>query len=177
MYALFFIGCKDTKKITTFAFMKVIRQIGIFLVAALLACSCGVSKVKDIALTSVGIQYIVPTSARSMDAKLLLGIDNPSIGFAVQEVTGTIRYNDKEIAHFVTGPLQLEAKSSQTYDFPCTITLAEGASLLDVLIIASKGNLKGLKADVDVQAALKKHGVLRAPFRFRDLDLHELSQR
>ena len=156
--------------------MKVIRHIGIFLVAALLACSCGVSKVKDISLSSVGIQYIVPTSTRSMDAKLLLGIDNPSISFAVQEVTGTVRYKDKELAHFVTGSLQLEAKSSQVYEFPCTITLAEGASLLDVLIIASKGNLKGLKADVDVQAALKKNGVLRAPFRFRDLDLEELSQ-
>ena len=53
--------------------MKAWKHIGIFLVAALFACSCGVSKVKDITLTSVGIQYIVPTSARSMDAKLALG--------------------------------------------------------------------------------------------------------
>ncbi|MBR0286165.1 MAG: hypothetical protein IJQ96_03975 [Bacteroidales bacterium] len=156
--------------------MKAWKHIGIFLVVALVACSCDVSKVKDISLTSVGIKYIVPTSARSMDAKLELGIDNPSIAFAVQEVSGTVRYNEKELAHFVTGPVELVGKSSQMYDLPCTITLAEGASLLDVLIVASKGNLKGLKADVDVQAALKKHGVVRAPFRFRDLDLHELSQ-
>lgn len=111
-----------------------------------------------------------------MDAKLELGINNPAMGFAVQEVTGTVRYNEKELAHFMTGPLQLEGKSEQVYELPCTVTLAEGASLLDILIVASKGNLKGLKADVDVQAALKKNGVLRAPFRFRDLDLHELSQ-
>ena len=156
--------------------MKAWKHIGIFLVAALFACSCGVSKVKDITLTSVGIQYIVPTSARSMDAKLELGINNPAMGFAVQEVTGTVRYNEKELAHFMTGPLQLEGKIEQVYELPCTVVLAEGASLLDILIVASKGNLKGLKADVDVQAALKKNGVLRAPFRFRDLDLQELSQ-
>ncbi|MBE6252635.1 MAG: hypothetical protein E7109_03875 [Bacteroidales bacterium] len=157
--------------------MKAFRHIGIFLVAALALCSCGVSKVRDMSLTSVGIMYIVPTSARSMDAKLELGINNPAMAFAVQEVTGTVRYNDKELAHFMTGPMQLEGKTEQVYELPCTITLAEGASLLDILIVASKGNLKGLKADVDIYAALKKNGVLRAPFRFRDLDLHELSQR
>ncbi len=157
--------------------MKAFRHIGIFLVAALALCSCGVSKVRDMSLTSVGIMYIVPTSARSMDAKLELGINNPAMAFAVQEVTGTVRYNDKELAHFMTGPMQLEGKTEQVYELPCTITLAEGASLLDILIVASKGNLKGLKADVDIHAALKKNGVLRAPFRFRDLDLHELSQR
>ena len=108
--------------------MKAWKHIGIFLVAALVACSCGVSKVKDISLTSVGIQYIVPTSARSMDAKLELGINNPAMGFAVQEVTGTVRYNEKELAHFMTGPLQLEGKSEQVYELPCTVTLAEGAS-------------------------------------------------
>ena len=157
--------------------MKAFRHIGIFLVAALALCSCGVSKVRDMSLTSVGIMYIVPTSARSMDAKLELGINNPAMAFAVQEVTGTVRYNDKELAHFMTGPMQLEGKTEQVYELPCTITLAEGVSLLDILIVASKGNLKGLKADVDIYAALKKNGVLRAPFRFRDLDLHELSQR
>ena len=157
--------------------MKAFRHIGIFLVAALALCSCGVSKVRDMSLTSVGIMYIVPTSARSMDAKLELGINNPAMAFAVQEVTGTVRYNDKELAHFMTGPMQLEGKTEQVYELPCTITLAEGASLLDILIVASKGNLKGLKADVDIYAALKKNGVLRAPFRFRYLDLHELSQR
>ena len=157
--------------------MKAFRHIGIFLVAALALCSCGVSKVRDMSLTSVGIMYIVPTSARSMDAKLELGINTPAMAFAVQEVTGTVRYNDKELAHFMTGPMQLEGKTEQVYELPCTITLAEGASLLDILIVASKGNLKGLKADVDIYAALKKNGVLRAPFRFRDLDLHELSQR
>ena len=157
--------------------VKAFKQIGIFLVAALLATSCGVSKVKDITLTSVALQYVVPTSARSMDAKLNLGISNPSRGFAVQEVKGTVRYKEKELAHFVTGPMELEGKTEKVYDLPCTIFLADGASLLDILIVASQGSLSGLKADVDIQAALKKNGVLRAPFRFRDLDLKELSER
>ena len=151
--------------------MKAFKHIGIFLVAALVASSCGVSKVKDISLTSVGIQYIVPTSTRSMDAKLQLGINNPSIGFAVQEVTGTIKYQDKALAHFSTGGIQLEARSEQVYELPCSVVLDDNVSWLDFLPILSRGSLEGLTADVDIQAALKKNGVLRAPYRFRGLDI------
>lgn len=157
--------------------VKTIKHIGLVLLAAFLLCSCGMSKVKDISLSSVGIAYIVPTSLRSMDGKLLLGINNPAMSFAVNEVTGTVRYNEKEIAHFSTGSIELEGKTDQVYELPCSVELAEGASLLDVLIIASKRSLQGLKADVDVHAALKKNGVLRAPFQFRDLDLSSFSKK
>ncbi len=169
-------ACKVTKKITTFVKVKAIKHIGIFLVAALLVCSCGMSKVKDISLTSVGVSYIIPTSLRSLDGKLLLGIYNPARSLAVQEVTGTVRFGDKPIAHFQTGSVELAAQSEQVYELPCTVTLADGASLLDVLVIASKGSLEGLKADVDIQGALKKNGVLRAPIKFRDLDLSRFSK-
>ena len=62
------------------------------------------------------------------------------------------------------------------YELPCTVTLAESASLLDVLIIASRGSLEGLKADVNVLGAFKKDGIIRAPIKFRDLDLAEFSK-
>ena len=156
--------------------MKAVKHIGIFLAAALLACSCGLSKVKEIAVTNVGIAYIVPTSARSVDAKLLLGINNPARKFAVQEVSGTLRYNEKPVAHFVTGPLELQAKTEETYELPCTVVLDEGVSILEVLLIAAKGSLEGLKADVDIQGALKKNGVLRAPISFRDLDISQFKK-
>ena len=156
--------------------MKLLKHIGIFLAVALLTSSCGVSKIKDISLSSVGIAYIVPTSMRSMDGKLLLGINNPSISFAVQEVTGTIRYEEKPIAHFSTGSIELQGKTDQVYELPCTVTLADGASLLDVLVIASKRSLNGLKVDVDIWGGLKKNGVIRAPLKFRDLDISKFSK-
>lgn len=156
--------------------MKAIKHIGLMLLAALMLCSCGVSKVKDVSLTSVGIAYIVPTSLRSMDGKLLLGINNPAMTFAVQDVSGTVRYKEKEIVHFRTDGLELQGKTEQVYELPCTVELAEGASLLDILVIASRRTLDGLKADVSVQAALKKNGALRAPLTFKDLDLSSFSK-
>ena len=155
-------------------FVKAFKHIGIFLVAALLVASCGYSKVKDISVTSVGVAYIVPTSSRSVDAKLLLTIDNPAPGFAVQEVSGVIRYQEKVIAHFVTtGPMELQGKTEALYNLPCTVSLDEGSSILEVLVIASKRSLQGLKADVSIQAAIGKNGVLRAPFTFKDLDISQ----
>ncbi len=156
--------------------MKLFKHIGIFLVAALLACSCSLSKVKDIAIKQVGVAYIVPTSPRSVDAKLQLEIDNPSRSFSVREISGTILYQEKPIAHFITGPLELQGKTTASYELPCTVNLADGASLLEILMIAGKGSLDGLKADVDIQAALKKNGVIQKPLHFKGLDISQFKQ-
>ena len=156
--------------------MKLLRHILIAVAVVLSVASCGVSKVKDMSITSMGISYIVPTSTRSMDAKLLIGINNPARSFAVQEITGTVYYKEKPVAHFVTGSLELEGKTVQEYELPCTVTLDDGASLLDVLVIASKRSLEGLTADLDIQAALKKNGVIRAPYKFRNLELSQFAQ-
>ena len=74
--------------------MKFLRIIGIgALLLGVLAglWGCDVAKIKDLSVTSVGVKYLVPTSSRSMDAVLLLGLDNPSISFTVQDVTGVVK--------------------------------------------------------------------------------------
>ena len=154
--------------------MKAIKHIGIFLVAALLAVSCGVSKVKDISLSSVGIAYVVPTSMRSMDAKLLLGINNPAMSFAVQEITGTIRYEEKPIAHFSTGSIELEGKTDKVYELPCTVALSEKVSLLDLLAIAAHRSMEGLTADVKLRVSLK--GGKGTVLTFNGIDLAQFSE-
>lgn len=156
--------------------MKKLRHIFLAVLVVLTAASCGLSKVKDISLTSAGIAYIVPTSTRSMDAKLLLGIDNPARSFAVEEISGTLKYKEKPFAHFVTGSVELAGKCERQYELPCTVTLDDGASLIDLLVIASKRSLEGMTADIDIRAALKKNGVLRAPYKFRNLELSQFAQ-
>lgn len=131
---------------------------------------------KDISLTSVGVSYIVPTSFRSMDAKLLLGVNNPAISFAVREISGTIYYKEKPIVDFMTGSMELEGKTEKVYELPCTVTLCEGASLLDILAIAARRSLQDLTADIDVHTGLKKHGAYHAPLKFRKLQLSRFSQ-
>lgn len=161
---------------TTFAVaMKAIRNILLLVVVALVSSGCAITRIKDIALVSTGVKYVVPTSTRSMDAMLLLEVDNPSVSFNVSDVTGTLRHGDRELAHFVSGQTAIQGKSLQVYELPCTITLAQGVSLLDVLIYASRRNaLDGLTMDVDLRAALKNG--LSKVLEYHDIDLSQFSR-
>lgn len=157
--------------------MKVLRKIGVFLalVAGLLAVSgCAVTKIRDIRLTNVGVKYIVPTSSRSLDAVLLLGIDNPSISFTAQDVTGVVKQYGRELGKFTAGQLPVQAKSVQVYELPCTVALSEKVSLLDLLAIAAHRSMEGLTADVKLRVSLK--GGKGTVLTFNGIDLSQFSE-
>ena len=157
--------------------MKVLRKIGVFLalVAGLLAVSgCAVTKIRDIRLTNVGVKYIVPTSSRSLDAVLLLGIDNPSISFTAQDVSGVVKQYGRELGKFTAGQLPVQAKSVQVYELPCTVALSEKVSLLDLLAIAAHRSMEGLTADVKLRMSLK--GGKGTVLTFNGIDLAQFSE-
>jgi hypothetical protein len=157
--------------------MKVLRKIGVFLalVAGLLAVSgCAVTKIRDIRLTNVGVKYIVPTSSRSLDAVLLLGIDNPSISFTAQDVSGVVKQYGRELGKFTAGQLPVQAKSVQVYELPCTVALSEKVSLLDLLAIAAHRSMEGLTADVKLRVSLK--GGKGTVLTFNGIDLAQFSE-
>ena len=157
--------------------MKVLRKIGVFLalVASLMAVSgCAVTKIRDIRLTNVGVKYIVPTSSRSLDAVLLLGIDNPSISFTAQDVSGVVKQYGRELGKFTAGQLPVQAKSVQVYELPCTVALSEKLSLLDLLAIAAHRSMEGLTADVKLRVSLK--GGKGTVLTFNGIDLAQFSE-
>ena len=157
--------------------MKTVRKIGLFLalLLTLVAVSgCAVTKIREIRMTSVGVKYIVPTSSRSMDAVLLLGIDNPSISFTAQDVTGVVKQDGREIAHFTAGQLPVQGKSMQVYELPCTASLVDRVSLLDLLAIAARRSMDGMTADVKLRVSLR--GGKGTTLTFNDLDLSSFSQ-
>ena len=157
--------------------MKVLRKIGVVLalVASLLAVSgCAVTKIRDIRLTNVGVKYIVPTSSRSLDAVLLLGIDNPSISFTAQDVSGVVKQYGRELGKFTAGQLPVQAKSVQVYELPCTVALSEKVSLLDLLAIAAHRSMEGLTADVKLRVSLK--GGKGTVLTFNGIDLAQFSE-
>ena len=157
--------------------MKYLRKIGIALalVASLLAVSgCAVTKVREIRITSVGVKYVVPTSSRSLDAVLLLGIDNPSISFTAQDVSGVVKQYDRELGKFTAGQLPVQARSVQVYELPCTIALSEKVSLLDLIAIGARRSMEGMTADVKLRVSLR--GGKGTTLTFNGLDLSQFSQ-
>ena len=156
--------------------MKTVRKIGllaVFVIALLAVSGCGVTKIREIRATSVGVKYIVTTSTRSLDAVLLLGIDNPSISFTAQDVQGVVKSYGREIARFTAGQLPVQGKSVQVYELPCTVALADKVSLLDLLAIAARRSMEGMTADVKLRVSLK--GGKGTVLSFDGLDLAQFS--
>ena len=157
--------------------MRLLRKIGLSLalLAGLLSVSgCAVTKIREIRITSVGVKYIVPTSSRSLDAVLLLGIDNPSISFTAQDVSGVVKQYGRELGRFTAGQLPIQGKSVQVYELPCTVALSEKVSLLDLLAIAARRSLEGMTVDVKLRVSLR--GGKGTTLTFNGLDLSQFSQ-
>lgn len=131
-----------------------IAKIFVLGLLALTAASCGVSKVKDIKITSVDFKYITPTSARSLDAVLLLGINNPAPAINISGLEGVVSYGDRQIVNVVSDGIVLQKKSEQVYEVPCKASLVDGVSLLSLIPVFS-GSPDALKADVRLHVALK----------------------
>ena len=155
-------------------FWRKIGTLALLLAVFVAVTGCDVTKIKDLTVTSVGVKYIVPTSSRSMDAVLLLGLDNPSISFTVQDVSGVVKHYDRELAHFTAGELPVQARSAQVYELPCTAVLSDKVSLLDLLAIAARRSMEGLTADVKLRVSLK--GGKGTVLTFNGLDLSQFSQ-
>lgn len=109
-----------------------------------------------------------------MDAVLLLGLDNPSISFTVEDVRGVVKYYDREMVHFTAGELPVQERSVQVYELPCTALLAEKVSLLDLLAIAAKRSMEGMTVDVKLHVKLKSGA--GTTLSFNDIDLSQFSQ-
>ena len=110
-------------------------------------------------------------SWRSITARSL---DNPSISFTVQDVSGVVKHYDREIVRFTAGELPVQARSVQVYELPCTAVLSDNVSLLDLLAIAARRSMEGLTADVKLRVSLK--GGKGTVLTFNGIDLAQFSQ-
>ena len=78
-------------------FKKTIFGILIVSLACAILSGCsGLSKVKDIKVTSCGLESYSLKGLRSIDAVLAVGIDNPTFAFKVMDVSGTVKYNGED---------------------------------------------------------------------------------
>lgn len=159
--------------------MKTLRRILLAVTAAAVTCllagSCGVTKIKDIKLESCGVKYIIPTSLRTFDARLELGVNNPAMTFNVSGIDGSIRVDEVPFATFTAGQLRVEGRQIGNYELPCYITLEPGISLIDVMKLYTRRSLDGIKADINLQVE-SKNGTLKAPLSYKNLDLAEFSK-
>ena len=158
--------------------MKALRNIILCLAAvsllALTGCG-GLSKVKDIRVTSCGVESYSMKGLRSVNAVLAIGIDNPAMAFKVIRLDGILKYHGEEVAFYTADTLSVDQKSCKVYDLPCTATLSENVTLVQMLQIAGKGTLEGFTTDIDAKVKLR-NGAGKT-LRFKDLDLQEMAEK
>lgn len=159
--------------------MKTFKRTIFGIFVALLACAVlsgcsGLSKVKDIKVTSCGLESYSLKGLRSVDAVLAVGIDNPTFAFKVMDVSGIVKYNGEDFATYTADTVSVEKKCSKVYDLPCSATLSDGVSLKQLMQIAKKGNLEGFTTDVTATVKLKSGA--GKTFKFKNIDLNELAE-
>ena len=159
--------------------MKTFKRTIFGIFVALLACAVlsgcsGLSKVKDVKVTSCGLESYSLKGLRSVDAVLAVGIDNPTFAFKVMDVSGTVKYNGEDFATYTADTVSVEKKCSKVYDLPCSATLSDGVSLKQLMQIAKKGSLEGFTTDVTATVKLKSGA--GKTFKFKNIDLNELAE-
>lgn len=159
--------------------MKMFKKTIFGVFVALLACAIlsgcsGLSKIKDIKVTSCGLESYSLKGLRSIDAVLAVGIDNPTFAFKVMGVSGTVKYNGEDFATYTADTISVDKKCSRVYDLPCSATLNDGISLMKLMQIVRKGDLEGFTTDVT--ATVKLRSGAGTTLRFKDIDLNEMTK-
>lgn len=146
-----------------------IRILTVLLAALLTLCSCGISKVRDISLTSFQIESIRPRGLRGVDIAITLGVDNPAMYAKMNGASGMVKRLGNAIGTFNVEPLALEARRTQKCHLYASIDLCEGVSILQVLAMAAKFEMSEYTLDMDTRLSLKSG--IGAKFKFRDKPL------
>ena len=159
--------------------METIKRNISGILIALLACAIlsgcsGLSKVKDIKVTSCGLESYSLKGLRSVDAVLAVGIDNPTFAFKILNVSGTVKYKGEDFATYTADSVSVDKKCMKVYDVPCTATLDDGISLKRLMLIAKKGSLEGFTTDVTATVRLKSGA--GTTLRFKDVDLNKMTE-
>lgn len=145
-------------------------------VAAVILSGCAsLTKVKDIRVTSCGVESYSMKGLRSLDAVLAVGIDNPAMSFTITELNGILKYHGEDFAFFSADTVRVDGKSTKVYDLPCTATLKEGVGLLQAMQILGKGSLEGFTTDIEAKVKLRRGA--GKTLIFKDMDLQKLAEK
>ena len=152
---------------------KIFLAMSATLVLAFSGCA-GLEKVKDIKVTSVGVESYSFSGLRSIDAVLAIGIDNPTFAFKITDLNGILKYKGEDFAFYSADTIKVDKKCSKVYDLPCSATLTEGVSLMRAIQIARDGTLDGFTTDLEAKVKLRSGA--GTTLKYKDLDLKKMAE-
>lgn len=144
-------------------------------VSLTLSGCASLKKVKDIKITSVGVESYSFSGLRSINALLAIGIDNPTFAFKVTQLNGILKYKGEDFAFYSADTLNVDRQCVKVYDLPCAATLSEEVNLMQAIQIMRNGTLEGFTTDVEAKVKLKSGA--GTTLKYKDIDLQEMTER
>ena len=135
-------------------------------------CLTGCKGVKDIRVTSVELESFSTKGLKSMDIFVKVGVDNPAKQVKISEIDGSLKHSGKVIGKLAVDPFILGAKTSDLYTLKANVSLAQGAGLKELMVLATPGGLEGCTVDISAKATYGKGAVM--PLKMKDIPLKEL---
>ena len=147
---------------------KLLKISTLLLVSALLLTGC-VSKYKKIKVTSFELESVVPSSLRSANVVVAVGINNPAPAFQVRDIEATVKQNGN-VMGLVTGePVSVDGKCERVYRIPLQAQLAEGVGLIQLLATYKSFNPE--EFTIDLHARANVAGKIGKDIDYKDVPL------
>lgn len=149
--------------------MKRIAKISLLLLLAAFVLTGCVSKYKKIKVSSFEVESVVPSSLRSANVVVDVGINNPAPAFQVRDIEATVKQNGN-VMGLVTGePVSVDGKCERVYRIPLQAQLAEGVGLMQLLATYKSFNPE--EFTIDLHARANVAGKIGKDIDYKDVPL------
>ena len=125
----------------------------------LLLCCTGCASLKDIrnvSLRSFTVKSLNINGFDSADIIFEAAVYNPAKNIDISLLEGTAYKSGKPIGSFSMEPFSVEGRTEGTVTAGCTVRLAPGLSLTDIMSMASDFNISEYTVDITVRGRIGK---------------------
>ena len=150
------------------------RRLIILVLAAMLVGLTGCGKFREIEVRSAKVEGMSPYGLRGVDVKLAVEIDNPAMQIKLYDMQADVEYCGKVLGKVTVDPFTMKGRTVGTYHLNARMTLDEGVSLYDALMLLDKGFMDKCLLDIAVKGKLK--GGLSKKITKNDVPLKKLMQ-
>jgi len=126
----------------------------IALAVLLVCCTSCLSAYKAISVTGVTLDSATPHGMKSLDANVLVGVNNPAGGVKLTKMTGAVKLDGQKILDIYAGDVKLDRKSERKYLVPLTGRLDDTASLIQLFPLLKNSNFSRYTVDFSARATL-----------------------
>lgn len=151
---------------------KLVRKLSFVLLCAVALCLSGCGDIRDLEVTSVEVESIIPNGLRGVNVALAVGVDNPAFQVGLSEIEGSLELSGKVLGRMTMDPFVLQARSAEVYHLNASLNIEPGVTLKDILSLMDEETLNKCLVDVSVRATLK--GGVSKRLKFNDIPLTDL---